>query len=103
MASSNKKSAQTPPKNFEEALRELEEILSGIEGGEVGLEESLAKYERGNFLIQHCRTILAGAEKQIEVLSKGAGGGLQASPMEGQANAADDDDDDEDAEAESRA
>jgi exodeoxyribonuclease VII small subunit len=98
-SNASKKSLQTPPKNFEEALRELEEILSGIEGGEVGLEESLAKYERGNFLIQHCRTILAGAEKQIEILSKSADGGLQASPMEGESS----DDDDEDAESESRA
>ena len=77
-----RKSSNTPPKSFEEALRELEDILAAIEGGEVGLEESLAKYERGNFLIQHCRTILAGAEKQIELLSKGADGGLQSTPME---------------------
>ena len=64
------KKPQIPPKNFEEALAELEKILSGIESGEIGLEESLAKYERGQFLIQHCRNILAGAEKQIEQLGK---------------------------------
>ena len=46
---------QPPPKNFEEALAELEQILTGIESGKIGLEESLVKYERGNFLIQHCR------------------------------------------------
>ena len=55
----------TPPKNFEEALRELEQILGEIERGEVGLEESLEKYERGNFLIQHCMGVLNTAEKQI--------------------------------------
>ena len=60
---------QTPPKNFEEALAELQQILSDIEGGEVPLEESLAKYERGQFLIQHCRGILGKAEKQIEELT----------------------------------
>ena len=64
------KKTQTPPKNFEEALAELEQILSDIEGGEVGLEESLTKYERGQFLIQHCRSILGKAEKQIEAMSK---------------------------------
>ena len=62
----------TLPKNFEDALAELEQILSEIEGGEVGLEESLLKYERGNFLIQHCRGVLNSAEKQIEQLSKSA-------------------------------
>jgi exodeoxyribonuclease VII small subunit len=78
------KKPQPAPKNFEDALRELEQILSEIEGGEVGLEESLVKYERGNFLIQHCRGILSGAEKQIEILSKQANGELKAEPLEQQ-------------------
>lgn len=73
---------QTPPKSFEDALQELEQILSDIEGGQVGLEESLVKYERGTFLIQHCRGVLSTAEKQIELLSKTADGGIAASPME---------------------
>jgi exodeoxyribonuclease VII small subunit len=72
---------QTPPKTFEEALRELEQILSEIESGEIGLEESLVKYERGNFLIQHCRGVLNGAEKQIELLSKTPDGGIEATPL----------------------
>ncbi|HEX8524842.1 MAG TPA: exodeoxyribonuclease VII small subunit [Tepidisphaeraceae bacterium] len=66
------KKSQAAPKNFEEALDELERILSEIESGEVGLEESLAKYERGQFLIQHCRQILGKAEKQIETLNGNA-------------------------------
>jgi exodeoxyribonuclease VII small subunit len=76
------KKAQIPPKNFEEALQELEQILGEIESGQVGLEESLVKYERGTFLIQHCRGVLSGAEKQIEVLSKSADGGIESVPME---------------------
>lgn len=71
-----------PPKSFEDALQELEQILADIEGGQVGLEESLAKYERGTFLIQHCRGVLNTAEKQIEVLSKSTDGGIEAVPME---------------------
>ena len=67
------KKTQVPPKNFEDALAELERILAEIEGGEVPLEESLVKYERGQFLIQHCRGVLSAAEKQIEVLSKSQG------------------------------
>lgn len=65
----NKKN-QSPPKNFEDALRELDQILAEIESGEVGLEDNLVKYERGTFLIQHCRGVLRQAEQQIEVLSK---------------------------------
>ena len=74
------KKPQAAPKSFEDALRELEQILAEIEGGEVGLEDSLLRYERGNFLIQHCRTILA-AEKQIEILSKQADGEIKSEPM----------------------
>ena len=73
---------QTPPKSFEEALTELEQILAEIEAGELGLEESLVKYERGNFLIHHCRGVLNTAEKQIELLIKSADGGLVATPMQ---------------------
>jgi exodeoxyribonuclease VII small subunit len=75
------KKNQIPPKSFEEALSELETILTEIEGGEIGLEESLVKYERGTFLIQHCRGVLNSAEKQIEVLSKAPAGGLQSEAM----------------------
>ena len=75
------KKNQSPPKNFEEALAELEQILHEIEAGEVPLEESLVKYERGQFLIRHCRAVLGEAEKQIELLSKGEDGQLESTPM----------------------
>lgn len=78
------KKNQAVPKSFEEAIAELEKILSELEGGQVGLEESLARYERGTFLIQHCRGVLGAAEKQIEILSKGEDGGIQAEPMKGE-------------------
>ena len=76
------KKPQAPPKSFEDALRELEQILAEIEGGQVGLEESLVKYERGNFLIQHCRSVLNSAEKQIELISKGADEQVKTEPMQ---------------------
>ena len=82
------KRTQPVPKSFEEALQELEQILADIEGGELGLEDSLAKYERGNFLIHHCRGVLNTAERQIELLSKGPdsaveGEAVTAPPVEG--------------------
>jgi len=83
------KKAQPAPKNFEEAINELEQILAHIEAGELGLEETLLKYERGNFLIHHCRDVLGAAEKQIEVISKGADGGLNATPLESDAQISD--------------
>ncbi len=76
------KKNQPLPKSFEEAIAELEKILAELEGGQVGLEESLSRYERGTFLIQHCRGVLGAAEKQIELLSKAEDGAIQAQPME---------------------
>jgi len=76
------KKIQSPPKNFEAALEELEKILAEIEGGGIGLEENLLRYERGTFLIQHCRGVLNGAEKQIEMLSKTPDGALRAEPLD---------------------
>ena len=78
----NHKKPQAAPKTFEDGLRELEQILSDIESGEVGLEESLLKYERGTFLIGHCRSILESAEKQMEQLTKNADGTLGVLPPE---------------------
>ena len=75
------KAKQVPPKTFEEALQELEQILGEMEGGQVGLEESIVKYERGSFLIQHCRMVLGAAEKQIELLTKAPDGSLVAEPL----------------------
>jgi exodeoxyribonuclease VII small subunit len=75
------KKNQPVPKNFEEAIAELERILSEMEGGQVGLEDSLLKYERGTFLIRHCQGVLSAAEKQIDLLSKGADDSLQSEPM----------------------
>lgn len=74
---------QSPPKNFEEALQELERIVAEIEKGEVGLEESLVRYERGCFLIRHCQGVLDGAEKQIEQITRAQDGTLSAEPLAG--------------------
>jgi exodeoxyribonuclease VII small subunit len=76
------KKDHTPPRSFEDALRELEQILGEIENGQVGLEDALVKYERGNFLIQHCRAVLGAAEKQLELLSKGPDGSLQSESLD---------------------
>lgn len=55
---------------FEEALEGVEAIIERIERGEVGLEESLAEYERGVELIKKCRAILERAEQRVEELTR---------------------------------
>lgn len=73
--------ARTPPESFEAAMSELEQILQVMERGNVTLEESLAKYERGTFLIQYCRKVLTDAEQKVEVLTRGPDGSLKTEPL----------------------
>jgi exodeoxyribonuclease VII small subunit len=65
--------------SFEQALERIEEIVSEIEDGSVPLEESIDKYAEGIKLIDQCRTILAGAEKKIQLLTKARDQELQPS------------------------
>jgi exodeoxyribonuclease VII small subunit len=55
--------------SFEQAIDQLNQIVSRIEQGQVPLQESLEQYEKGMNLIQHCRGILQDAEKRIEQIS----------------------------------
>ncbi|MCO6436997.1 MAG: exodeoxyribonuclease VII small subunit [Phycisphaerae bacterium] len=64
--------------SFEEALKALEGIAEQIEHGQIGLEESIARYEEGMGLIRQCRDILARAELQIQQLQEKADGTLEA-------------------------
>ena len=68
-------------KTFEESVAELEKIVGAIESGQIGLEESLAKYEQGMELVKRCRGILDRAEKRIEQLTQ-TGEGLSAEPLD---------------------
>lgn len=61
--------------DFETAIRDLEAIVDLIERGEIGLEKSMAEYERGMGLVERCREILASAEQKVEELSRKAVGG----------------------------
>lgn len=56
--------------SFEAALGQIEAIIERIEAGEVGLEESLAEYERGVALVNHCRGKLDRAQQQVEDLTR---------------------------------
>jgi exodeoxyribonuclease VII small subunit len=61
---------------FEQALAQLEEIVSRIEEGKVSLEESIAQYAEGIALVKHCRKVLDAAEQKIQLLAKGEGDAL---------------------------
>lgn len=54
---------------FEEAMRELEEILIKMDNGEVSLKESVDLFERGSALKRHCEKILNEAQLRISKIS----------------------------------
>ena len=56
--------------SFEDAIKNLTEIVNQIETGQVPLAESLEKYEQGMGIIRHCRRILLDAEKRIQEVSE---------------------------------
>lgn len=60
----------TPPEEmrFSDALAELESIVTALEGGQLELEESLARYERGVALLRACQGRLAEAEQRVTML-----------------------------------
>jgi exodeoxyribonuclease VII small subunit len=60
--------------NFEQALAELEKIVTSLEQGNVALEQSIETYERGEALKKHCQTLLKAAEDRVEKIRLTADG-----------------------------
>lgn len=58
--------------SFEAALKELENIVRGLEGGKLSLEDALNAYERGAALRQHCEKCLAEAEMRVQNIVQNA-------------------------------
>lgn len=54
---------------FEQALQELEKIVGQLEKGDVSLEDSIAAYERGVALKNHCESKLKDAQLKIEKIT----------------------------------
>jgi len=60
------------PTTFEDAYRELGDIVDRLESGELSLDESVALYERGRTLVLACQKQLDTAELTIRRLSGAA-------------------------------
>ena len=55
---------------FEDAMKELEQIASQLEKGDLNLDQSVTKFEEGMKLSKTCNKILEDAEKRISILIK---------------------------------
>jgi exodeoxyribonuclease VII small subunit len=58
---------------FESAMQELENIVTEMERGEISLEDSLKKFERGIQLARQSQTQLKAAEQKVQVLMQSNG------------------------------
>ena len=56
--------------NFEETIKNLEQIASELEKGDLDLEASVSKFEEGMELSKKCNELLENAEKRISILLK---------------------------------
>ncbi|MEM7565569.1 MAG: exodeoxyribonuclease VII small subunit [Pseudomonadota bacterium] len=54
--------------NFEEALEELEQLVTAMEEGDLSLEDSLKAFEKGIKLTRECQSALKNAEQKVQVL-----------------------------------
>lgn len=61
---------------YEQAYRELEEIVDGLETNQKSLDEALALFERGQALAKHCSGLLDRAELKVQQLN------IQDGPLE---------------------
>jgi exodeoxyribonuclease VII small subunit len=68
-AADETRAAGEEPQGFEASLERLEVIVQELEGGELTLEESLARYEEGVRLSQRLTQALDHAEQRIERLN----------------------------------
>jgi len=57
-----------PPASFEQAMAELAQLVSQMEGGQLPLEASVAAYARGSELVRFCAAQLEKVEAQVKVL-----------------------------------
>lgn len=67
--------------SFEQAVERLEQIVAELEGGDLTLDASLARYEEGRKVIGACYKLLEHAESRIETLIKGEDGQLRIEPF----------------------
>ncbi len=75
---------------YEKALRELQEVVQKLEGGQLALEEAMALFERGQALVGHCSQLLDQAELRLKTLAPGSDvapqeADLENGPEDGQA------------------
>lgn len=67
--------------SFEKSLERLEEIVAGMESGELDLDTMIRQFEEGQKLIALCQARLVEVERRVEALVKAADGSVSTVPF----------------------
>lgn len=67
--------------SYEESIKQLEQVVKELESGELSLDESIKKFEKGIELSKYCSSLLEDAEKKITVLIEKADGEFDEEPF----------------------
>jgi exodeoxyribonuclease VII small subunit len=67
--------------SFEDALHELESIVEQLESDGLALADTVALYERGRVLAQHCQQLLDTVALRVEQVRLDEEGGAQVVPF----------------------
>ncbi len=70
-----------PKQTFEKAFKQLEQIVTDLEAGDLALEKSLKKFEEGVNLARFCTAKLDEIEKKITVLLQDTSGNVIEEPF----------------------
>jgi exodeoxyribonuclease VII small subunit len=65
---SKKPATLQSPASFEEAMAELQQLVTQMEAGELALEASIAAYKRGSELVKYCLAQLDKVDSQVKIL-----------------------------------
>ena len=68
-------------KTFEQAMKQLEQIVQDLESGDMPLEKAIKKFEEGIQLSKYCTSKLDESEKRITILMKDAAGDVSEVPF----------------------
>lgn len=63
--------------SFEDAMKDLEEVVLELESGDLSLDKSIEKFKKGIELSNYCNKLLEDAEKTVSILVEQSDGSMK--------------------------
>jgi len=72
-----KSKKENEPRNFEDAMKRLDEIVTELEDDKLPLDEMIARYEEGVTLARACGEKLEAAEQKVRLIARQSDGSIK--------------------------